>query len=86
MGLLAATLLYAGITALLFRALLPDLGTHLFSDPGDPLLNAAILGWNASHVPLTKAWWNFPSFAPVEGVTSFTEHLLLTYPIASPIV
>jgi len=86
MGLLAATLLYAGITALLVRALLPDLGTHLFSDPGDPLLNAAILGWNASHVPLTEAWWNFPSFAPVEGVTSFTEHLLLTYPIASPIV
>lgn len=86
MGLLAATLLYAGITALLFRALLPHLGTHLFSDPGDPLLNAAILGWNASHVPLTGAWWNFPSFAPVEGVTAFTEHMLLTYPVASPIV
>jgi hypothetical protein len=86
MGVAAAALLYAGITAVLFRALLPDLGTHLFPDPGDPLLLAALLGWNASHVPLTPEWWNFPSFAPVEGVTAFTEHMLLTYPVASPIV
>jgi hypothetical protein len=86
MGLAAAALLYAGITAVLFRALLPDLATHVFPDPGDPLLLAAILGWNASHMPLTDAWWNFPSFAPVQGVTAFTEHMLLTYPVASPIV
>jgi hypothetical protein len=86
MGLAVATLLYAGITVVLFRALLPDLGTHLFPDPFDPLLLVAVLGWNASHVPLTEAWWNFPSFAPVEGVTAFTEHMLLTYPVASPIV
>ena len=86
MSLATATLLYAGITAVLFRALLPDLPTHLFSDPGDPLLLTAILGWNAWHVPLTADWWNFPSFAPVEGVTAFTEHMLLTYPVASPIV
>ena len=86
MGFAAAALLYATITAVLFRALLPDLGTHLFSDPGDPLLLTAVLGWNAGHLPLTSAWWNFPSFAPVEGITSFTEHMLLTYPVASPIV
>ena len=46
----------------------------------------AVLAWNARHVPLTEAWWNFPSFAPVDGITSFTEHMLLTYPVASPIV
>jgi hypothetical protein len=86
MGVGAAALLYAGITAVLFRALLPNLGTHVFPDPGDPLLLAAILGWNASQVPLTDAWWNFPAFAPAEGVTAFTEHMLLTYPVASPIV
>ena len=37
-------------------------------------------------MPLTEAWWNFPSFAPLTGVTAFTEHLLLTYPIASPVI
>jgi hypothetical protein len=86
MGLGAAALLYAAVTAVLFRTLLPDVATHVYSDPGDPLLLTAVLGWNASHVPLTEAWWNFPSFAPVEGVTAFTEHMLLTYPVASPIV
>ena len=86
MGLAAAALLYVGITALLFHNLLPDLTTHLYSDLGDPLLNTAILAWNATEVPLTEAWWNFPSFAPLTGVTAFTEHLLLTYPIASPVI
>jgi hypothetical protein len=82
----AALLIAAGIAALLFRNLLPDITTHLYSDLGDPLLNAAILAWNAREWPLTEAWWNFPSYAPLTGVTAFTEHLLLTYPVASPIV
>jgi hypothetical protein len=82
----AALLVYAGITALLFRNLLPDVATHLYSDLGDPLLNTAILAWNARQWPLTEAWWNFPSFAPLTGVTAFTEHLLLTYPAASPVI
>lgn len=86
MGLAAAALFYAGITALLFHDLLPDLTTHVYSDLGDPILNTAILAWNATQVPLTEAWWNFPSFAPLTGVTAFTEHLLLTYPIASPVI
>jgi hypothetical protein len=86
MSLAAAALLYAGITALLFHNLLPDLTTHLYSDLGDPLLNTAILAWNAAELPLTEAWWNFPSFAPLTGVTAFTEHLLLAYPIASPVI
>lgn len=86
MGIGSAALVYAAVTALIFRNLLPGLATHLYSDLGDTLLNAAILGWNAKQLPLTEPWWNFPSFAPLTGVTSFTEHLLLTYPIASPIV
>ena len=52
MGLGTAALLYAGITAVLFRALLPDLGTHLFSDPGDPLLLAAVLRPQAAVIAL----------------------------------
>ena len=86
MRMLGAAAAYGLITALLFRHLLPDLTTHLYSDLADSLLNASILAWNAKQLPLTTAWWNFPSFAPLTGVTSFTEHLLLTYPIATPIV
>src|SRR5262245_52886027 len=81
-----ATLAYAVLTALLFRSLLPVVATRLYSDLGDPLLNTAILYWHATHVPLTADWWDFPAFAPARGVTAFTEHLLSTYVIASPVV
>ena len=82
----AAALCYAVITALLFRNLLPVITTDLYSDLGDPLLNCAVLKWNATHIPLSTAWWSFPSFAPLSGVTAFTEHLLGAYPVASPVI
>ncbi|MBM3819095.1 MAG: glycosyltransferase family 39 protein [Acidimicrobiia bacterium] len=85
-GAALATLAYLVVTAVLFRELLANLRTHIYSDLGDPLLNASILAWNAAQTPLTAAWWNFPSFAPLTGVTVFTEHLLLTYPLATPII
>src|ERR1051325_2667958 len=81
-----AALIYLAIAAILFRNLLPVLTTHLFGDPGDPLLNVSILAWNAKHLPLTDAWWNFPAFAPFTGVTSFTEHFLGAYPLTTPII
>ena len=56
------------------------------NDAGDPILNASILYWNATRPPLTPDWWNFPAFAPLEGVTTFTEHLLGLWPIASPVI
>src|SRR4029434_3071189 len=84
--MLLAAICYLLITALLFRNLLPVLTTHLFGDLGDPLLNTSILAWNAKHLPLTPDWWNFPSFAPLPGVTAFTEHLLGAYPLTSPII
>jgi hypothetical protein len=82
----AAGLVYALVTALLFRDLLPHVTTDLYSDVGDPLLNAAVLEWGARHVPLSTEWWNFPSFAPLSGVTAFTEHLLAAYPVSAPII
>jgi hypothetical protein len=82
----AAALSYLLITALLFRNLLPVITTTLAGDFGDPLLNASILAWNARHLPLTTDWWNYPAFAPLSGVTAFTEHLLGAYPITSPII
>lgn len=84
--LLVAGALYAATTVALFFNLVPHLSTHLYSDLGDPLLNAAILTWNAHHVPLTEGWWNFPTFAPYAGVTAWTEHLLAAYPLTSPII
>jgi hypothetical protein len=84
--MLPAAVIYVVITALLFRHLLPVFSAHLYGDLGDPLLNASILAWNATHLPLTGDWWNFPAFAPLSGVTAFTEHLLGAYPLTSPIV
>lgn len=86
MAIVASILVYTALTAMLFRGLLPDLTTHLASDLGDPLMIVSVLEWNAHHLPLTAAWWNFPSFAPLDGVTAFTEHFLLAYPLASPII
>ena len=81
-----AALAYALITAAIFHNLLPGMSTHIYSDIGDPLLNASILAWNAKHVPLSGGWWNYPSFAPLSGVTAWTEHLLGAYPLTTPIV
>jgi hypothetical protein len=81
-----AALCYLLITALLFHNLLLVLPTHLFGDLGDPLLNTSIVAWNAKHLPLSTGWWNFPAFAPLSGVTAFTEHLLGAYPLTSPII
>jgi len=84
--MLFAAICYLLVTALLFHNLLPVITTHLFADLGDPLLNTSILAWNAKHLPLTPDWWNFPAFAPLAGVTAFTEHLLGAYPLTSPII
>jgi hypothetical protein len=82
----AATAVYVVITLLFFYNLVPVAATDLYSDLGDPLLNTSIMAWSARHAPLTAEWWNFPSFAPLSGVTAFTEHLLATYPVAAPII
>jgi len=81
-----AGLVYLAVALVLFHNLLPVLTTHIFGDPGDPFLNAAILAWNAKHLPLTSEWWNFPAFAPHTGITAFTEHLLGAYPLTTPII
>ena len=70
----------------MFHNLLPVLPTNIYSATGDPLLNASVLAWNAKYLPLTQAWWNYPAFAPLSGVTAWTEHLLGAYPLTTPIV
>jgi hypothetical protein len=73
-------------TAVLLFRLLPAPLTTVPMDVGDPLLNAAILHWNATVTPLTERWWNFPSYFPAPGVTTFTENLLGIWPLASPVI
>jgi hypothetical protein len=81
----ASFVLYAVITAVLGRDVISQIGTVIAHDPGDPLLTAAILHWNAHHVPWTDAWWQFPIFYPTRDALAFSEHLLGLSVIASPI-
>ena len=60
-------------------------GTHIAGGSGDPLLNASILWWNATTIPLSEHWWNPPYFYLTHDVTTFTENLLGISPIASPV-
>jgi F5/8 type C domain len=78
-------LVYTIITAIIGRDVLAHLGSMIANDPGDPLLTAAILKWNATHVPLTDAWYQFPIFYPTRDTLTFSEHLLGLSVIASPV-
>jgi hypothetical protein len=78
-------LVYIVITVIIGRDVLTHLGSAIANDPGDPLLTAAILKWNATHVPFTDAWYQFPIFAPTRDTLTFSEHLLGLSVIASPI-
>ncbi len=52
-----------------------QLASRVAFDPGDPLLNAWILWWNAQAVPFTDAWWDPPIFYPMGGALALSEHL-----------
>jgi hypothetical protein len=82
---LLSLLVYAVITVIIGRDVLAHVGSTIANDPGDPLLTAAILKWNATHVPLTDAWYQFPIFYPTRDTLTFSEHLLGLSVIASPI-
>jgi hypothetical protein len=81
----AILLAYVALAAGHTWPLLKLLDSHIAGNAGDDLLNASILWWNATTVPLTPAWWNQPHFYPAHGVTTFTENLLGLGPIATPL-
>ena len=56
--------------------LIDGIGVSIAGDLGDPLLNTWILWWNAQQVPLTDAYWNAPSFAPMPNALALSETLL----------
>ena len=81
----AGFFVYVALAAVLGRQVLLQIGTAVASDAGDPLLTAAILHWNAHHVPLTDAWWQLPIFHPTPDALAFSEHLLGVSVLASPV-
>jgi hypothetical protein len=82
---LAAAGAYVAIASLMGRQVLGSLGSAIASDPGDPVLNAAILAWNATHLPWTDAWFQFPIFHPTADALTLSEHLLGVSVVATPI-
>jgi hypothetical protein len=77
--------LYVLVTAILGRDVIASLATGILNDAGDPLLNAAILSWSATHVPLSHAWWQFPIYHPASDALAFSEHLLGVSVLATPL-
>ena len=84
-ALLASALVYAAAVAWMGRHLLASLATTIGADVGDPVLVAAILAWNATTLPWTDAWFDFPAFHPVADALTFSEHFLGASVIASPL-
>jgi hypothetical protein len=84
-AVLASALVYVGLTAVMGRRVLESLGSSIVHDAGDPLLNAAILTWNARHVPWTDAWFQFPIFYPTRDALMFSEHLLGVSVLSTPL-
>ncbi len=83
--LVGAVAVHVIFAAVVTWPLLRDMSTHVAGDQGDPILNTAILVWNATTLPFSEQWWNAPHYFPTQGVTTFTENLLGVYPISSPI-
>jgi hypothetical protein len=80
-----SAIVYVLLAALAGIDVLRNVNSRIASDPGDPLLTAAVLTWNAEHVPLTEGWWQFPIFHPATDVLAFSEHLLGLSVIAAPL-
>jgi len=70
----AATAAYAALTIALTWPLGAGLARDVPSDFGDPLLNAWILAWDATH--LGRGWWNANIFHPHPLALAYSEHLL----------
>src|SRR5688500_18725126 len=83
-AILASLSIYVAATAVMGRDVLATLTTHVAGDVGDPILNAAILTWNARSVPWTDAWYQFPGFYPARDALTFSEHLLGVSVVFSP--
>jgi hypothetical protein len=81
----ACLAIYLVATAVIGREVLMHLSDRIANDAGDPLLNAVILNWVATHLPYTDTWYQLPIFHPSRDALTFSEHLLGVSIIAAPI-
>ncbi len=79
-------LIYCAVALVLFRALLPHIASGFPHDPGDPVLSAWALWWNAHHLPFVGRWWDGLAFYPEHGSLAFSDHRVGLGLIASPIL
>ena len=70
----AAAAAYLAITIAWTWPLATGLARDVPADFGDPLLNAWILAWDATH--LGRGWWNANIFFPHPLALAYSEHLL----------
>lgn len=73
------------VTGWFGRDVLARPATSVLNDSGDPILTAMFMWWNASHLPFTDAWWQFPGFYHTRDVLAFSEHLLGLTPLSTPL-
>jgi len=69
-----ATALYAALAVVFTWPLVLGLTHDVPGDFGDPLLNAWILSWDATH--LGRGWWSANIFHPHPLALAYSEHLL----------
>lgn len=56
---------------------------YIAGDPGDPILNAWVLAWNAEALRTLQNVWNAPIFFPYENTLAYSEHLIgVGWPLA----
>src|SRR5215475_5009993 len=64
---------YAALTIVFTWPLAAGIARDVPGDYGDPLLNAWILAWNATH--FGRGWWNANIFYPHPLALGYSEHL-----------
>jgi hypothetical protein len=76
---------YLLLAAIYTWPLLRDRSTRVASDPGDPILTASVLWWNATTTPFSDRWWTPPLFYPNDQVSALTENFVGESVVASPV-
>jgi hypothetical protein len=80
-------LVYVLLAVVLTWPLVRHLTDSIPGDPGDPLLNAWTLGWDADRLRhALHGIWDAPNFYPYHHTLAFSEHLLGIVVFVAPLV